>query len=287
MQVLQPPDWPAALRLRAEHPDAVPIAGGTDVMAAMELDRFRPAGLLDLSRITDRAVTRQPDGWLRLGALLTYTQLADGELNIYPALAELAAAVGSRQIRNRGTLGGALGSANVTGDVHPLLLAMGARIELDSMRCRRSVPAAEFYLAAGRTVLEGDELIAAVLLPPPAGPQRFGKVGRRQAMVRATCSIAICLDLANRTARIGIGGYGDRPSRAPVAEQFLAAGWDGDVVGSAMLREFGELVAGTTAAREDLRSTAEYRRHALTVLAQRCLRSVWTDRAGQYEQEER
>src|SRR6185295_399570 len=104
----------------------------------------------------------------------------------------------SPQIRNRGTVGGNLGAASPAGDTHPVLLALGARVEVASVRGTRLLLAEDFYLGVKRNALEPDELITAVHLPAHAGPQQFAKVGTRNAMVIAVCSFAVNLRPAKR-----------------------------------------------------------------------------------------
>ncbi|MEN3358125.1 MAG: hypothetical protein V7637_2107 [Mycobacteriales bacterium] len=281
MEVFRPRTWAEALRLRAERPDALPIAGGTGVMVALEIDHLRPPALLDLSRVPGRDGCAGVPGGLRVGGGTTYTALAERWAGQVPQLAPVAASVGTRQVRNRGTVGGSLGTAAPTGDLHPVLLALRADVELDSTRGVRLVPAQAFYRGPETTALAPDELIAAVRLPARVGPLRYRKTLRRRAAVRATCSVAVALDEATGLVAVGIGAYGDGPVRAPAAEEFLASRWDGRTAPEpALCAEFGRRVAATTAPRGDLRAGAAYRRQALAVLAGRCLRELRPEPTG-------
>ena len=117
MDVVTPRTLDEALRIKAERPDAVPIAGGTDLMVELNFDRARPDLVLDLGRLDELAGWSQEDGGLRLGARLCYTELRRSPLRErLPALAEAARTVGSPQIQNRGTIGGNLGTASPAGD---------------------------------------------------------------------------------------------------------------------------------------------------------------------------
>src|SRR6202163_267179 len=172
MEFLQPSTWTEALEMKATHPEAMPIAGGTDVMVEINLDRHRPASILDLTRIAELNEWEADGELLRIGAGVTYTRII-GELgDRLPGLAMASRTVGSPQIRNRGTVGGNLGSASPAGDAHPSLLASGAMVELSSQEGTRLLPADEFYTGVKRNALEPDELIKAVLITPPAGPQQ-------------------------------------------------------------------------------------------------------------------
>jgi CO/xanthine dehydrogenase FAD-binding subunit len=281
MDFLQPGSLADALALKAEFPAIVPIAGGTDIMVEINFDVRRPAALLDLTRIAGLTGWDRRDDGMRIGAGVSYVRLI-GELgSLLPGLAMAARTVGSPQIRNRGTIGGNLGAASPAGDCHPVLLAAGAAIEAASVRGTRLIPAAEFFTGPKRNALAPDELIVAVLLPVAPGPQQFAKIGTRNAMVIAVCAFALELRPATRTAGTGIGSAGPTPLRAPDAEELLAAAlpWNSGPgsgpLPDALTGEFGELVAAAARPIDDVRGTARYRRHALSVLARRTLTWAW------------
>jgi CO/xanthine dehydrogenase FAD-binding subunit len=279
MDFLSPATWADALAAKAEHRDAVPIAGGTDVMVELNFDRRRPAALLDLTRIPELS-THGTDGELiRIGAGVPYARVITELGKRLPGLAQASRTVGSPQIRNRGTIGGNLGSASPAGDAHPPLLAAGALVELASVQGTRRVPIGEFFTGPKRSVLGPDELIAAVLLPPAPGPQQFAKVGTRNAMVIAVCSVAVALDAERRTIGTGIGSAAPTPVRAPDGEALFAdLPWEtrGELPES-LARRFGELVAAAASPIDDVRGTAAYRRQALSVLGRRTLTWAWDE----------
>lgn len=275
---LAPGTWEEALAAKAERPDALPIAGGTDVMVELNFARRRPPALLDLTRITELTEWGSDGSLLRIGAGVTYRRLIDELGARLPGLAMASRTVGSPQIRNRGTIGGNLGSASPAGDAHPPLLAAGAVVVLASVRGTRQVPVADFFTGPKRSVLAPDELIEAVLVPPAAGPQQFAKVGTRNAMVIAVCAFALNLDLERRAAGTGIGSAAPTPIRSAGAESLLASvRWDRPLPESTV-EHFGELVAAAASPIDDVRGTAAYRRRALAVLARRTLTWAWKDR---------
>jgi len=278
VEFLQPSTWDDALAAKAAHPSAVPIAGGTDVMVELNFDRHRPPALLDLTRVRELTEWATDGPLLRVGAGVTYRQLIVDLGEALPGLAMASRTVGSPQIRNRGTVGGNLGSASPAGDAHPPLLASDAVVELASVRGARRVPVAEFFTAPKRSVLAPDELIAAFLVAPATGPQQFAKVGTRNAMVIAVCSFALALHPAERRVGTGIGSAAPTPRRAPAAEEFLAGALPWDSHGplqDTIVAEFGALVAAAASPIDDVRGTAAYRRTALSVMAQRTLRWAW------------
>jgi CO/xanthine dehydrogenase FAD-binding subunit len=282
LDFLRPATWDEALAARAARPDAVPIAGGTDIMVELNFDRHRPGALIDLNRVRElHEWTREPDGTIRLGANVPYVRII-GELRAdLPGLAMASRTVGSPQIRNRGSVGGNLGAASPAGDTHPVLVATDAVIEVESAaRGVRRIPATEFYLGVKRNAMEKDELISAVLLQPAKGPQQFSKIGTRNAMVIAVCSFAVALDVAARKVGTGIGSAAPTPRRARAAEELVEGElrWDSrGELSPSVAKRFGELVAEAASPIDDVRGTADYRRHALSVMARRTLAWAWRD----------
>ncbi|MDH5281789.1 MAG: FAD binding domain-containing protein [Thermoleophilia bacterium] len=258
MDVLTPRSLDDALRLKAENPGALPIQGGTDVMVALNFDRARPETLLNLNEVSELRVWSRENGVLRLGSGLTYTEVMRGAPAVeMPALAEASRTVGSPQIRNRGTIGGNLGTASPAGDALPPLLIERADIELASVRGTRRVALTEFLVGPKHNALADDELIVAAVVHPSGEPQTFMKVGPRNAMVIAVCSLALVADRERGELRAAFGSAG------PVTGLVTCPIADKD--------SFPDAVAEAASPIDDIRGTAAYRRHALRVLTQRAL----------------
>jgi len=258
VDVLTPRSLQEALRLKAERPEAVPIAGGTDVMVDLNFDRARPDALLNLNEVPELRVWGREDGSLRLGAGLTFAELMEPALaSAVPALAEAARTVGGPQIRNRGTLGGNLGTASPAGDALPPLLVAGAEVEVASLRGKRQLELADFLVGPKRNALAPDELVVAVRVPATQGPQTFMKIGPRNAMVIAVVSLALAVDRERDELRAAYGSAGPVPLlvTAPLSERASVP----------------EQVAAAARPIDDVRGTAAYRRHALKVLAARAI----------------
>jgi CO/xanthine dehydrogenase FAD-binding subunit len=274
----QPASWADAVAEKAARPDALPIAGGTDVMVELNFAQRRPAALLDLTGIAELAQWDMHRGHIRLGAGVTYSRII-GELGKrLPGLAAASRTVGSPQIRNRGTVGGNLGSASPAGDAHPPLLAAGAVVEVESVRGVRMIPLADFFTGVKRTALEPDELIRAILVAPASGPEEFAKIGTRNAMVIAVAAFAVALHPAERRVGTGIGSAAPTPRRAVEAERYAAEALNWDAPGPLpddVAHRFGELVAAAADPIDDVRGTASYRLHTLTVMARRTLGWAW------------
>lgn len=289
MDFLRPASWEEALAAKAEHPTAVPIAGGTDVMVEINFDHRRPEYLLDLNRIAELREWAVGEETVQLGASVPYTQIMEELRTELPGLALASHTVASPQIRNRGGVGGNLGCASPAGDAHPALLSSGADVEVESQaRGARLIPIDEFYKGVKRNALEQDELIKAIHIPKADGPQQFSKVGTRNAMVIAVCAFGLALHPATRTVRTGIGSAAPTPIRAKAAEEFLNAAleeggfWDnGKIITPSIAKQFAQLASGACNPIDDVRGTADYRRHAVGVMARRTLMWTWESYRGE------
>jgi CO/xanthine dehydrogenase FAD-binding subunit len=283
VEFLRPDSLGEALRMKAAHPDAVPIAGGTDVMVELNFDHRRPSALLDLTRIGSLTEWSVDGDIVSFGAGMPYTRVIAELGSLLPGLAIASRTVGSPQIRNRGTVGGNLGAASPAGDTHPVLLAGNASVEVASVRGSRQIPAEDFYAGVKRNALAPDELITVIHVPQASGPQQFAKVGTRNAMVIAVCSFAISLHANTSRAGVAIGSAAPTPQRVRPAEDFLAGELDWESprpLTDAVKQRFGELVAAAASPIDDVRGSAAYRRHALAVLARRTLGWTWDSYCG-------
>ena len=206
MDVLTPHSLADALSLKAELPDARFVQGGTDVLVELNFDRSRPPALINLNEVAELRGFSRENGTLVLGSGLTYAEAMSGDVAAeLPALAEASRTVGSPQIRNRGTLGGNLGTASPAGDALPPLLVEGAVLDIASVRGERQLPLAEFLLGVKKNALALDELVVSVRVEPSRGAQTFMKVGPRNAMVISVCSLALQVDRERGEIRAAFG----------------------------------------------------------------------------------
>jgi CO/xanthine dehydrogenase FAD-binding subunit len=278
MDVLLPRSLAEALQMKADRPDAVPIAGGTDLMVVMNAGELRPEAMLDVVRLPELGAWRHDGDELFVGAGVTYTQILH-ELPEMRALAQASRAIGSPQIRNRGTLGGNLGTASPAGDSLPVLAVHDATVVLASAERERDVPWDAFLLGVKRTALEPDELILGARWRVLTGPQSFMKIGTRNAMVISVASLCLALDPSTRTARVAMGSVAPTVIRAPEAEAFVAdaleraGAWDDPRTPLAAedAEGFAERVAAAAKPIDDVRGSRAYRAHAVRVLARRAL----------------
>jgi CO/xanthine dehydrogenase FAD-binding subunit len=288
VEVFLPRTLDEALEIKSAHPEALPIAGGTDVMVELNFDRGRPEAIIDLSRLDELRTWRREDGHLLLGAGVTYSRI-ERELAGFTALAQASRTVGSPQIRNRGTVGGNLGTASPAGDALPVLAAYDADVELASARGgTRVLPWHRFHVGVKATALRPDELILGTRWKILRGPGSFSKIGTRNAMVISMAGLCLVIDEDGRTVRVALGSVAPTIVRAEEAERFAAAAleergtWEEPTatLAPSVIEEFGRLVARAARPIDDVRGTAAYRRHAVAVLARRARRWALDDRRG-------
>lgn len=263
MEMYRPDSLDGALEALAAHPNALVLAGGTDVMVEVNLHHRRPDVVVSVRRIAE--LQTMTDGFI--GAGVTWARL---ESVSHRALAEAARTVGSPQIRAAGTLGGNLGTASPAGDALPFLVAAEAVVVLASTEGERRVPIGEFLVGPKETSRRPGELIIGVELDEDVPDQQaFAKIGIRQAMVIATASVCVLRSLDGST-RVALGSVGPTVLRAADAEALASSHTiDGD-----LLEEFAGLVSAAARPITDHRATAEYRRHAVGVIARRSLERV-------------
>ena len=265
----------AACAALAADPGALVLAGGTDLMVEVNRGGRTVGDVVVIDRVPELQGWDREGDVLRLGASLTYAEMADPALaSLVPALAQAARTVGSPQIRAAGTIGGNLATASPAGDTLPVLAALDAEVEIRSHQGHRTVPLDEFVIGVKANDLAPGELIAAVRVPVLDGPQEFLKVGPRNAMVISVASLALVVDRVGRTVRVGLGSVAPVPLRAIEAEVMIAARLDWVGGRSPTIHDverFAELVADATRPIDDHRGSADYRRHSVGVLARRAL----------------
>jgi CO/xanthine dehydrogenase FAD-binding subunit len=282
--VLVPTRLDDAVAALAADPSLTVLAGGTDLMVAVNYGQRRPDDVLSLRRVPElqgwRVEGEGADAEVVLGAGTTYTALLDPPLNtVLPALAQAARTIGGPQIRNAGTIGGNLGTASPAGDTLPVLVALDATVELVSAAGRRTVPVAAFVTGPKRTALAPGELVVAVRVPVARGPQEFLKIGVRNAMVIAVASCALVLDLDLRRLACALGAVGPIPIRDHDTERWATTRLDWDArpaLDPAVADGFARRMAAASRPIDDHRAPAAYRRQAVEVLARRALERAWT-----------
>ena len=251
------------------------LAGGTDVIPRMRHDLFPAAVLVDASNLSELNFIEEVDDQIAIGALTTHQEIVNSALlgTANPALVAAAASVGSNATRNRGTLGGNVANASPAGDTIPPLLAFNAQVQLVRKGGERSVSLKEFLVGPGKTGLEAGELIHSITFSRLSGAwgAAFQKMGKRKGMAIAVVSVAVAvvLDASGlvQDARIALGSVAPTVVRSARAEKILI----GMGANSGAIQDAAKAVKNDISPISDVRSTAEYRRHAAQVLTRRAL----------------
>jgi aerobic carbon-monoxide dehydrogenase medium subunit len=260
--------------------DAVPYAGGTELLLLMKLGLLRPPHLVDVKRIPELSGLTDGDR-LTIGATVTHRALERSALvrARCPLVASVARHVANVRVRNVGTVGGNLAFADPHSDLATLFLALDARVELVSPSGRRELALDDFVRGPWETARRPDELLACVKLAPwPSWAAAYVKFGVHE---RPTLGIAVSLDLNGadgregvriQDARIAVGCVGPRPARMAVAEARLrgvAVDQVDDVVSAV-----GDAAAAGVDPADDLHGSADYKREMVAVFVRRALRAA-------------
>lgn len=273
--VLMPASVDEAVEMLNSSPGSRILAGGTDYMVEVNYGHAKPESVVSLRAVDALRVWRRDGDTLELGSGIRFADIQTSELaKLVPALAQAARTVGSPQIRNAATIGGNVATASPAGDSLPVLFAMEAVVNVAGVHGRRALPIKEFITGVKRTALRHGELIVSISVPVASGPQEFLKVGRRNAMVIALANLALVVDGDRRRVACALGSVGPTIIRCDEAEALVERklNWDRMRLDDPQVyQDFGELCAHSARPINDHRATADYRRHAIAVLASRAL----------------
>ena len=265
--------------LLERHPEALPMAGGTDLLVRLRRETApddRP--LLLLANVAELQGVTDMENEISIGAATTLSRLIADPLVEHhgPLLVRAAATIGAPAVRNMATIGGNISTASPAGDSLPPLYLLGAEVELASAQGKRRLPIGEFVAGPGRTRLQGREIITRIILPH-AGPfplQIFDKVGLRKSLAVAVASfsgmVRLSADGIVEEARFAWGSVGPTVVRLPELEADLAgARLDGETS-----RKAAEIVRQGVSPIDDIRATADYRRRVAANLLVRFLEGI-------------
>ena len=277
MPVLIPRNVDELIDVFQANPQAKLLAGGTDYMVEVNLHGRKPDTMISLRQVKELTEwsVRPSQSRITIGAGVPYAEMEVGEIaRLVPALAQAARTVGSPQIRAAGTLGGNLGTCSPAGDSLPVLAALNATIHVIGPDGNRDIDFVDFMVGVKKNSLQPAEFVHSVSMPIVDGWQGYAKVGTRNAMVISTASACLVRDSDEGFVSIALGSVGPTIIRAHNAEAWLMK--TTSLRASAQLepsvaQEFGRRVAVESRPIDDHRSTADYRRHAIGVLAQRLL----------------
>ena len=237
---LSPASLTALAALRLAQPEAILLAGATDVGLWITKDMRRPATMLSLGRIADLRVLEDKGHYLHIGPMVTLSDVRPALAALHPQIGELLRRFAGEQIRNAGTVGGNIANGSPIGDLPPMLIALGAVLVLRRGDERRQVPLENYFLAYKKQDLQTGEFVEAVLVPKLAENSIFhvSKVSKRfDEDISALCgAFHFWLDADGRIAdaRVVFGGMAATPKRAPLTEAALLHRlWDEEAVTAA------------------------------------------------------
>jgi carbon-monoxide dehydrogenase medium subunit len=266
----------AVRRLSESAGSARVLAGGQSLVPMLHMRLMRPEVLVDINSLAGELGGIEPRGSETvIGALVRYTELETSPVvaERLPLLPRVVRHVGDRQVRNRGTIGGALVQADPTGEIPLACLALGAQVVARSTAGERTIPIEDFFEGSYASALEPEEMLVSVRLPLSPQHCAFFERGRKHNDF-AVLSMAVLgsrdPDGRWRSVRIALGGVNDRPVLAGVAaERLEGRSWDETVIEEAV-----ELALDVVDPPDDVRASAEYRRHLVPVHLRRLLREL-------------
>lgn len=274
-EYLLPNGLEEALSMLEQHPHARPLAGGTDVLIQMKEQRREFGALMSLRNIGELHSYYFENSTLNLGAAVKAGDVArHPEIQAgLSALSDGAGLIGSIQIRNMATVGGNVCNASPAADTPPALLVLDARAVIRSSRGERVVPLADFFAGPGRTIMQPGEILIEIRIP--ALPVSSGSAYLRHtprawldiAFVGAAAAVTLDASGIITNARIALGAVAPTPIRVVEAEKLLI----GNSPDQALFAEAGRIAASEAKPIDDLRASAEYRRHIVSVLTRRTL----------------
>jgi CO/xanthine dehydrogenase FAD-binding subunit len=262
--------------LAAQGEKARPLAGGTDIIIQLRQGVRATRTLVDVKKIRElRELSFDPKTGLRLGAAVSCIEVTENVdlRRRYPGLAEAAHLIGSLQIQNRASVGGNLCNGSPAADTTPALIALGARARIAGAGGEREVAVEDFCTAPGQTVLKPGELLVQILVPPPAAhsADAYLRFIPRNEMDIAVVGVGSALTLDGErvtAARIALGAVGPTPILARKAAESLI----GKKLDESALAAAARLATEATSPIDDMRGTAEFRRHVTGVLTRRTLK---------------
>jgi carbon-monoxide dehydrogenase medium subunit len=265
-----------ALRILSSDDAARVIAGGQSLLPLMKLRLAQPGTIVDIGRLDElKGVRRMEDGRLRVGALTTYTELMDSPARHYGVLQDMLPGIGDVQVRNRGTVGGAVAHADPASDLPAALLALDAELVLRSAAGQRTVRADGFCEGPFATAMRHDELLTEILLPAPLENAGSGYATLEQpasgyAMVGVAAVLIFGADDRVAWAGIGVTGVSDRAYRATGVEQALVGT---DASPAAIAAAVSRVIDGHEVT-SDIHAGRGYRAAMAVVYARRAIESA-------------
>jgi CO/xanthine dehydrogenase FAD-binding subunit len=251
------------------------LAGGTDLIVNIKKRKIKPEIIVSISKIPEfNRISYSDDNGLELGSMVNVSELVESPVikTVFPVLSKAASKLGSKQIRNRATVGGNICSARPAGDIIGPLIACGAKVQIVSPTGEREEKLEAIFTGPGLTTIGKDEILTKIIID---NQQRnyvsnYLKHGIRNAMEIALVSVTVILNIDNnicRSARIVLGAVAPTFIHSLEAEQYL----EGKKISEDVAKRAGQLAASSCKPISDIRASADYRRHLVRVLTKRSL----------------
>jgi aerobic carbon-monoxide dehydrogenase medium subunit len=277
-EYLAPKSMGEAVELLTQYgEDAKVLAGGQSLVPMMKLRVSRPKYLIDINRIADLAYVREQNGKLHCGAMTRHVQMEESPLlnEQIPMLSQAASVIGDAQVRNRGTLGGALVEADPSGDWGPVVLALNAQMKCVGSQGERLISATDFFTFAYTAALESNEILTEIIFPVPNGGAvgtyaKLERVAGDFAIASAAVQMRLDSDGVCRSIGVGVTGGASVPQKAFSVETLLS----GKKITPEIINEAAHIVQEDADPIEDLRGSAAYKKKALAAILKRALRDA-------------
>ncbi|MEM9063097.1 MAG: xanthine dehydrogenase small subunit [Pseudomonadota bacterium] len=246
--------------LTARHPDATIVSGATDVGLWVTKHGFDPAEVIYTGRVRDLARITERDGWVEIGAAVTYAQAEACIAGLAPDFGALIRRIGGAQVRASGTIGGNIANGSPIGDTPPALIALGAELVLRHGTARRAIPLDAFFIEYGKQDRTPGEFVEAIRVPIPTAPDRLRCYKISKRFDQDITAVLGCFDIDNiggeiRAARLAFGGMAGIPKRAQNAENALTGQpWSRTTVEAAM-----QAMTDDFKPLSDMRASSAYR----------------------------
>jgi carbon-monoxide dehydrogenase medium subunit len=240
----------------------------------MKLRLAAPAVLVDLGTVDSLRYIREEDGQVSIGAMTTYAAVEHSETirRVIPMLAQAVSLVGDMQVRNRGTLGGALAHADPAGDMPAVVSALGGSVLVQGPHGQREIDISDFFVDIFTSALEPDEILTEIRLRRQEGAAGSYEKFRRRQIDWAIVGAAVSLSIAGGKigdARVALTNVGPTPVRATAVENAL----HGVPVDDLRLEDVSQLASENIDPQPELNASSEYKRHLARVLTRRALQS--------------
>ncbi|MCX7943630.1 MAG: xanthine dehydrogenase family protein subunit M [Deltaproteobacteria bacterium] len=266
MKIFLPTNIKEFLEIKSKEPDAIILAGGTDLLAQWHNNKIMPNKIISISMLKNLSFIKEENNFVEIGSLTNHATIESNKIiNKYlPILATAASTIGAPAIRNMGTIGGNIANASPAADLAPALLVYDAIVKLTSMNSTRELKLSEFYRGYKQTALGKDELIFSIKIPlPPQGVvTEFFKIGTRRAQSIAKVSLAGLIKKEKKgidIIRLAAGSVAPTPIRLYELEKFL----QGKILTRSVISTACDILQKYIKPITDVRSTEEYRRIAL------------------------